>query len=246
MDIVSTRSEGCILFLDFDGVICNSINECFVVSWLAYHQDAKTPDHIALADYRAFESYRPFIRRGGDYVLLQRCIATRQRLESQDDFDRAERCLDPGESERYHERFYEARSRLLESRPEYWLSLNPLYPHVAGLLGALSRRSVIITTKEVDFALRILSYHSIDWPSDRIICSGRERKQRIIGDYLSRESAPCAVLVDDQIDHLVPCDSEAISVWLAGWGYVKTEWTTNPDVPVLTTESAGQFLRRFL
>jgi hypothetical protein len=260
------------LFLDFDGVICNSIDECYVSSWLAYHGLSKhawptaarpgavtseeatgkdiarsrLPDSVALADHERFARYRPLIRRGGDYLLLQYCVDHGVELETQQDLDSMSADLADEGSDVIHAQFYRAREQLLRDDPDYWLRLNTLYPEVAAHLPRLAERHWIITTKEASFAQRILAYHRVDWSLDRIICSGKSRKFTVISQMLEALPNRRAILVDDQIDHLREQDDPDVYGVLAAWGFVMPEWLEETQVPILERNGIDQYLRRFL
>ena len=234
-----------ILFLDFDGVICNSINECFVSSWIGHHGVESHPDRVPLLTYSRFVAYRPFIRRGGDYLILQYCIEREIELTDQSDFDAVEAELGGRTSDEFHARFYEAREYLLETRPDYWLRLNPLYEQVRTHLAALAQKHWIITTKKAEFAAKILRFHDIRWPVERIICSGKEHKIGIIGSILDEGDAGQAVLLDDQLDHFLSDQDSRVTGVLAAWGYVKREWLDTREVEVLAYDEVTRFLGEF-
>ena len=69
-----------LLYLDFDGVVCDSERECFVSSWLTYRQlgGATGGEHISLRARRRFRQMRPLIRSGEDYVVIQQILAREQ------------------------------------------------------------------------------------------------------------------------------------------------------------------------
>ena len=259
------------LFLDFDGVICNSIDECYVSSWLAYHGLAKhawpsdgragarasedagsdialsdLPDSVPIADHGRFTRYRPLIRRGGDYLLLQYCVDNGIELETQCDLDSMSADLGEEGTEATHTQFYRAREQLLRDDPEYWLQLNTLYPEVARHLSRLAERHWIITTKEASFAQRILAYHAVEWPLERIICSGKSRKFSVIEDMLEELPERRAILVDDQIDHLKEQTRPDVYGVLAAWGFVMPEWLEQTHVPILERSEIDAYLREFL
>ena len=53
-----------------------------------------------------------------------------------------------------------------------------------------------------------------------------------------------AVLVDDQIDHLIKPRGPAVDVRLALWGYVKPEWRVGfPEVIKLDEKNWDAFIR---
>ncbi len=228
-------------YLDFDGVICNSINECFVSSWYAYFEN--THDAVSLPHRRVFERLRPYIRRGGDYMVLHYCIDNGIEPEGQEEFDRVLRSLGEEKLDRFHEQFYDARRYLLENDREYWLSLNKLYPGIRSFLEDVRDRTAIITTKEVSFVLEILSFHGVAWEEERVICSGKRRKLDVIHEKLGPSTEDSALLIDDQIDHLIGEKDARIFVYLAEWGYVTAGALESSEVPVIRLEELRSLLR---
>lgn len=221
-----------LLFIDFDGVICDSVNECFVSSWLAYSGYRRCePACIPLSDYSLFRRYRPLIRRGGDYLLLQRCIDKGIELANQVEFDHQAAIVGEAGMNAYHRQFYAARKRLLDDDRSYWLKLNRIYPHVFRPLLSAAESAWILTTKEVLFVSEILASHGLSWNEKRIICSGTDRKIDVIEKHLDEEET--AVFIDDQIDHFSGGVDPRISCYLAAWGYVRPAWL-EAEVDVLT------------
>jgi hypothetical protein len=229
------------IFLDFDGVICDSIDETYVSSWLAYSESReREAGSILLSDYISFKSYRPFIRGGADYMLIQRCIDAEHRISTQEEFDAQAEIVGEGGMDEFHRQFYSARSRLLETDRAYWLKLNRIYPGVSQALKAVTAQAWILTTKEASFAHEIITSKGFDWGLDRIICSGKERKVEIIEKILGENDT--AVFIDDQIDHFSDPVDPRISCYLAGWGYVRPEWL-NGETEVLTEEGFSKLIQ---
>jgi len=237
-----TKAAENIFFIDFDGVICDSVDECFVSAWLAYadyigHQ----PETVALADYKLFKQYRPLIRRGADYLLLQLCIDRGIVLSDQSDFDRQEEEMGDAGMEALHTQFYKTRSKLLKDNKLYWLNLHRIYAGISEALASVSDTAWILTTKEVSFVYEILAHNGLAWSKERIICSGKRRKLEVIGEIL--KDGQNAVFVDDQIDHFFPNSGSRASCFLASWGYVQPEWL-NRDVEVLTIQDFVELIRK--
>ncbi|MAG13090.1 MAG: hypothetical protein CMN78_00655 [Spirochaetales bacterium] len=232
-----------LLFLDFDGVICDSIDECFVSSWYALFGGATdSSQSVSLSAHRQFVRYRPFIRRGADYLLLQHCIDGGIVLASQADFDRQERLTGTETMDAYHRKFYAARAYFLQNSSEYWLGLNRIYPGLAAVLPDVANDGWILTTKEADFAHRILCSQGLAWDRGRIICTGKERKLDIIQNIMESEKAVHGIFIDDQIDHFSGLVYPKISCMLASWGYIKTEWL-NGKVETISLNSCIDLLR---
>ncbi|WP_319562036.1 HAD family hydrolase [Marispirochaeta sp.] len=223
-------------FIDFDGVFCDSLTECFVSSWIAYHRFFRedNPGTVSLADRMLYDVYRPFIRRGGDYVILQHCISEGISLEKQEDFD----CLEAelGETaDMFHDLFYQARRELLAADKDFWISINHVFPGLteAAKSWADSTNCYVLSTKEAPFIRQILFNKDIDWPLERIICSGKRRKIDIIKEVLAETGADGGLLFEDQVDHLYRIDDSRVRGFLASWGYVKPDWLHQKDFPVI-------------
>lgn len=214
-------------FLDFDGVLCDSLPECYAVARTAYWTGfLGIPEPPASpADQAEFSRMRPLIRRGADYLLLHLAMREGLRLDSQKAFD----SLAAREAERdglFHTLFYRARSELLERDPGRWFALNPLYPGIEEILlrNRRNRAVLILSTKEAPFILEILGHHRVEWEADRVLCSGKEPKLRFIDRVLADRGAARAVFVDDQVDHFKETPERPVRCVLADWGYVRSQW----------------------
>ncbi len=224
-------------FLDFDGVLCDSLPECYAVSrtayWTGFLGLPEPPD--SPSERAEFARMRPLIRRGADYLLLHLAIREGIRLDSQEGFD----ALAAREADRdalFHELFYRARSDLLRRDPERWFALNPLYPGVAEILlrNRSNRAVLILSTKEAPFILEILRHHGVEWDADRVLCSGKEPKLGYIDRILAERGASRAVFVDDQVDHFRGTPERPVRRVLAEWGYVRPEWIESGTVETVS------------
>jgi phosphoglycolate phosphatase-like HAD superfamily hydrolase len=238
-----------LLFLDFDGVICDSIDECFVSSWIAHFQGLgqSLPGSLPVEMRRRFARLRPFIRSGEDYVVIQELVAGGLEVADQRAFDAALAARGPQGMARAKETFYAARSGLLASDRAYWLSLNRVYPHVQAPLAAVAARDdvLVLSTKKSEFIVEILAASGIRFPIERVIYTGSRTKAEIVVGMLADSDG--AVLVDDQIDHLVGCTDPRIQVHLALWGYIRTEWLAqHPAVPRLDATDFGALVEPWL
>lgn len=211
------------LFLDFDGVLCDSLEECFRSSWLAatgYVVGTEAPPEPPVdLDYRKrFGACRPFIRSGEDYLMVHQWAARGAVPRSQAEFDES---LAKAGGERlatWKAALYEVRDRLLVHHRSLWLSWNPLYTGIAAALKsqATSDRVWILSTKKAEFIVEILAHHGVDWPLERTLYTGTRKKLEMIEERLG--SAP-SELIDDQFDHL-DFDHPTCRCSLALWGYV--------------------------
>jgi phosphoglycolate phosphatase-like HAD superfamily hydrolase len=237
----------CLLFLDFDGVLCDSLQETLVCSWIAYHKHVRreTPDSMPAGLKRQFSRLRPFIRTGEDYIVLQEILFQKLPVDDQTGFDEWREKLGADTLRRYKDFFYDARQGLIARDPSLWYSLNPLFPELEEALKRkpLNPRIYILSTKKQEFILAILRRHDIDFVSDNVIDSESEKKLEIIGQILSTSGYPHARFIDDQIDHLLNLIDKRIETFLADWGYIKADWLKNEArIPTISIKQAASFI----
>ena len=240
-------SRHSLLFIDFDGVICDSAAECLFSSWVAYDRltgpvgsgrrvarQPASPPAFPVALRQRFLTLRPFIRAGDDYVLIQRLLACGRAPSNQEAFDQARHEVGAQTLARYAAALTSVRQELLADDREHWLRLNPLYDGVAELLRAADWETTrILSTKRPEFIEAILAFHEVPVPSSAILHAADVSKLEMVAAALDEGAAERAALVDDQLDHLLGNDDERIAVYLATWGYAKPEWSTDPPVPAL-------------
>jgi len=239
-----------LLFLDFDGVICDSVNETYASSWLAYFKYLRhrLPAAVSLAQQRRYMRLRPFIRSGEDYLLIQDIIADDLDVQNQEMFDALAARAGSEKMGHYRTVFYQARTEIIESFRNWWLTLNPLYPHMGEVLRlGLQHKSIyILSAKKTEFIHEILAFHGLDYDSDRIIHSGPEEKTAIISRLLDRTEARSACFIDDQISHLLGNRDPRITPRLASWGYIDGTWLTQHDVQSITPEELQGLVRQIV
>ena len=242
------------LVLDFDGVICDSIDECFISSWTAYFglYLERRPAYMPVSLRRDFARMRPLVRGGEDFVLIQEILEKGGMVAGQEDFDAMARQAGPDKLRNFHELFYKARTELLENDRPSWLGLNRIYPHVVSAFQHISPGAPvsILSTKKPDFIAEILTAKGIRVPREKIRYSAREKKLDIVAEVAEESGSGDAVFIDDQIDHLLgrserPGELPRIEVFLATWGYVQDDWLREPlRVPIITPEEFVSLVRR--
>jgi len=236
------------LFLDFDGVICNSVLECLYSATIAYYSKylKQQITSLPLSFKEDFIRYRPFIRTGEDYVVLAELVAKGVKIHTQEDFDRELQSNPKDRLSLFRELFYQTRRELIAHDFLHWMRLNPLYRGVKEPLLEVAQAPTvyILSTKVSDLIHKILLHHGIDWPEDRILYSHTISKKDIIGAVLESKGVSEAVLLDDQLDHLrLAMEDRRILPFLAGWGYVKPEWLEQRKIPTLHIRDFKAFLR---
>ncbi len=229
-----------LLVLDFDGVICDSIDECFAVSWAAYHALFRKDAAAATPEARRdFARLRPFIRSGEDFLIIQEALAAGSPVRDQAEFDELSRRAGAEKRAVFRELFYQERSEMLARDRDSWLAMNRVYPHMKRAFHVLGREApvFVLSTKKPQFIAEILAANNIEMPPELILFSDGEPKLAATERLRAEGGYQGAILVEDQIDHLRGNENPRVRALLAAWGYVQEEWLKAPlAAPIITAE----------
>ncbi|MFP4550846.1 MAG: HAD family hydrolase, partial [Spirochaetales bacterium] len=217
---------------DFDGVLCDSVAECYVSSWIAFFERYRGEQvaQVSIDHYRRFRAYRPYIRSGEDYLLLHSLIMDNVPVGSQVDFDAAVARAGTEHMATYRALLYTVRDQLVQQSLEKWRALHTAYAGIPERLRVLARDpSVwIVSTKRQEFIVRVLEGWGIRWPVDRISMPVSKSKMQIVESIVTAKKMTQALFVDDHEDDL-ECRPEApIECRLAAWGHVAPETLQSP------------------
>lgn len=235
------------LFLDFDGVICNSLEECYRSSWLALAAipvgAALPPEPPSDSGYRSrFDACRPFVRSGEDYLVAHEWAAAGKVPADQAAFDGTLNTKGSQELAELKRRLYAVREDLLSRHRSLWLSWNPLYEGIATALKAQVENSGvwILSTKKAEFIAEILAFNGVKWPLNRTLYTGTRKKLDMVAELSPEQTS---VLIDDQVDHLDFTDP-LCRCYLASWGYV-TAKTVSETPRTLSLPEAIELISLF-
>jgi hypothetical protein len=227
-----------ILALDFDGVLCDGMGEYFEASRRAYARawpGAAVPGDSTLA---AFRRLRPVIMNGWEMPLLLRAIALGRpeadiagRWELTRDAIVASEAGAAGGAlvARLGRALDDVRREWIGADPAGWLARHAPYGSIETLrrLVAQPEQAVVVTTKEGDFARRILDH----WEVALAGVSGKEggthkceTLRALIAAYASaRGRRPRLWFVEDRLETLQHvtghADLDDVGLFLAAWGY---------------------------
>lgn len=236
------------IFLDFDGVLCDSLIECFISSYWAFKNRVPSPEEAIPQQSQkeqVFRVLRPFIRSGEEYVLIHEILDQEEAIpQDQTAFDlRIQQAGIEGMKQK-KEKLYAVRQDLLENQSSWWLSLNPPFPGIKEALATVAAQEKyhILSTKKSNFIQKILESWGINWPMHRIhLCATGESKARII---LSQGLKPDeTLLVDDHEGHLKEAQDLGIPVFWALWGYISPDSPEGSKLPSLTLDVFCQKLK---
>ena len=231
-----------ILALDFDGVICNSSREIFLVtlrtcaaldpgSYGVIYLDALealaggSDDFDASPIYRAFVELFPLGNRAEDFAVALKAVMSGLNLVDQDAYDRYFRQQNADWKDAFQRTFYDHRAALRHENEEHWLALHGTWPEFVDLLRARAGlvSYAICTAKDAVSVKKLLAYFDIvDLFSDDLILDKETGAQKT--DHLTALSHQTGVdlaeiaFVDDKVSHLQKVAHLGVRCVLAGWG----------------------------
>ena len=233
------------IFLDFDGVLFDTVREAYAVSMIALGRSARIVDvNFDSAHFEKFSRYRYLIGPAWNYYYLIRAIdeetlASGNEVESE--FRKSLGQWKEGEHRSFEENFFQTRNRLRESDRNGWLSLIVPYgmvDDVRTLLQNHPEKFFMVTTRDRESVIHLLRLHRLEIPEDNIFAKEEyavcNSKMEIIRSLISDRQIEKSMFIDDLEDHLAACKVvENLLPLQAMWGYVAPDKKEDNSVNIL-------------
>jgi phosphoglycolate phosphatase-like HAD superfamily hydrolase len=212
------------IVFDFDGVLCDSLEECLIVSWHAYRSEGadgagRPPEAWA----EQFRKFRFLVRTAGEYLLLWDLIAQGQ-TPNEGRFAEHPLRQDRERMETYRRVFFTERKLWREADPEGWLRHNPLYPGICELLNdpGIAGLFFVVSSKDETAMEEILRRHGIPVARNRLLGSETGFDKDLLMRRLMEEFriAPRHLyFIDDNLTNILTAKGLGLNPILAEWGY---------------------------
>jgi phosphoglycolate phosphatase-like HAD superfamily hydrolase len=232
------------LVLDFDGVVCDSLRECFATALAAYeaiqpaspllarlrtrHGDGRWHELDLAGDpvLRSFEAMLPLGNRAEDFGVSLRAADSFLELTDQGAYDHFYRTVDPEWTAEYHRVFYQQRDAARACDAHGWLELHLGYP---SFLEILRRRAgtvlyALATAKDRRSAELLLEHLGVmdlfaqDAILDKEAGLSKTAHLTALRDRLDL-GFDDLTFVDDKVNHLEMVAALGVRPVLAGWGF---------------------------
>lgn len=208
--------------LDFDGVICDSIHECFHNSYRAFRlvrSDLDLPSQPRILWRKKFYKYRGLVRPARNFYLLWNLIINNLKIGISTikfelyDADYEDILI------LFDEELMTIRKKQLDCDFQAFMLQNPLFPAVKEIWNELPRPLYIVTTKDERITKLILEYNGLK--VDGVFGKGTGCKnQTLLRLAKSHEVAANRVyFVDDNPEFVSEADSIGVKTALSRWGY---------------------------
>jgi phosphoglycolate phosphatase-like HAD superfamily hydrolase len=252
-----------ILVMDFDGVLCDSTEECVVTAWNAWQawqagQASDTGQFVREAKQvpepfrSSLRTHRNYVRTAGEYLILIEAARTHRQIGSLAEYDRLfaefRSKLSP-----YSDAFFNARDRLRRDDPSHWLNLHSIYTGIPEGLHRLwaAFECFVVTGKDRESVQTFFDRFDLPIETSRVydkdVAHDKLSAIRMIAENL-RKPLNSSIFLDDNIHHLLPPQEAGCRVFMAGWGYhtgEQIELAIRRSIPILQLEDwAGALLRQ--
>lgn len=207
------------LALDFDGVICDSLEEGLLISWNAHTRApvhafvepglAGVPPEVAVR----FTGCRPFARHLGHWLVP---FAIGAVPASHAEFVARYDELPSPAIETFTAAATRYRAAVRRTYPDQWLSHHVVHPGLADVLTS----AYIVTARDSESVSRILEAHDVAVDDARIFGSSTDKPDALRTIAIREGVQPGDVtLVDDSIENCLAAQAGGYGTWWATWGY---------------------------
>lgn len=210
---------------DFDGVICDGLDECLLTAWITAHDVNKDKwESVRIGDIplefrQRFSALRNFVRHDGHFLVP--FIIDASSL-SATDFDAIFDRVSPLKQQDFRDRFHAVRSYIRTNRRKDWLAMHRIYEPMINVLKRLDK-FFIVSGKDDESIREIMATQGIILNQEQII--GRQTDKtttlRSLAEKAQRE-ARSLIFCDDNLANVVAATAIGIEAIWALWGYHTT------------------------
>jgi len=221
-----------VLVLDFDGVICDSLDECMLTAVNAHNKLAgrqRWVEHVEDVDsdlHNGFRKWRYLVRPAGEYGLLITLLTSDEpNIAKRFEARRQEYHSQTLTFEKY---FFECRHLLRQRSLERWSGLHRIYLEFSNAWPELRhdfQASYILTTKDRDSVLHFNEKWALGFQEDEIFSKENSAsKPESIRVIAARHEPPDEIhFVDDHPAHLQDVAATGAECYWAAWGYTPAD-----------------------
>jgi phosphoglycolate phosphatase-like HAD superfamily hydrolase len=206
--------------LDLDGVIIDSIEECFTNTIITHYGS----DYNNLKVKELFYQYRGLVQPAYEYYFL--IMAIEEYLVKEKNsidllFIKHRKNGITNEAKLFEKQFFLNRYNFQKQNLIKWMNLNPLTDFGKYLLKEKPKNIVIVTTKNKDSAVEIINYYNIStqeiYGYKHVKDAGS--KGELLNLILDKSIFQKIIFIDDATEHLDTVNNKNIQCYFADWGY---------------------------
>lgn len=215
-----------ILFLDFDGVLFDTVLESYLLARYAYF-DIEPFEEVNEEEYKLFHSVRYLITHSWHYYYIIKLI---EKGVSIKDFPQEYRNAIEHRNENtdgdFDKKFQAKRKDLIENHFEFWNKLDKPYPFFDKIKPLAEKLNIIIvSTKNEEAILRHCKDYGFNIEKDNVIGKTKLKqfgsKKGFLEYYINTNKITKSIFVDDALKTIKECSQISnLKALCANWGYI--------------------------
>ncbi len=223
--------ENKILFLDFDGVLFDTLREVYLVNRCCYNNTSFF-SAVDEKNYSLYYKYKFLIYNIWMFYYFNPLIFNNVREEDIIPlFRKAVLNRDKKEEEKFCEEFLKIRENLIKNYNDFWQTLEKPYEfffEIKKLYEEKKINFVIASKKNKTSILKRLNFYGLNFEDNKVfareILNNYSSKAEFMNEYMLSNGYKSALFVDDNINNIVPCKNyKNIKTILALWGNIEPE-----------------------
>jgi len=217
-----------LIVFDFDGVVCDSSDECMVSAWNAWERWGSREnfcdnlERFSLKEKVFFYSVRPRVKGAGEYYILCRAFFEGIDIKDQKTYDSLvedwKEFIEP-----FKIIFYDVREQLRVKNIHNWIKLHHVYEEVINTMHFFNDKNLlyIATLKDRESVQIILNNHGLKISQERLLDQSQIKSKLEALDRIKENTGYLRnniVFIDDNITHLLEPAATGYKVFLTSWG----------------------------
>jgi phosphoglycolate phosphatase-like HAD superfamily hydrolase len=223
------------VFLDFDGVLFDTVREVYAVSMIALDRSVRITDiNFGSKHFEKFNRLRYLVGSAWNYYYIIQAI-DKESLDSTSDIENEYKNLLNQRMQEEHSSFekffFQTRNQLRDKEHDHWLSMVKPYSIVKNLrkiITAFQDQFFLVTTRDQESVEDLLNLHNLNILESNIFAKTEyalhNSKAHIIQNLIDKHQIEESLFIDDLGEHLLACSTiESLYTIQAKWGYVVPE-----------------------
>ena len=227
------------IFLDFDGVLFDTVLESYLLARYAYF-DIEPFEKINEKEYELFHSVRYLITHSWHYYYIMKLIGDGVNIEDfpQEYRNTVSRRNEKTDSE-FDKKFQVKRKDLIENHFDFWNKLDKPYPFFDKIKPLAEKLNIIIvSTKNEEAILRHCKDYGLNIEEKNVIGKTKLKqygsKKEFLEYYIRENKIDKSIFIDDAISTIKNCSNiQNLNVSCANWGYVADKSDGLNEVEIL-------------
>ena len=235
-----------ILFLDFDGVLFDTLKEVYLIT-RAIHKNIDFLEDIDADNYARFSKYKYLVYNIWMFYYFSPLIFDNNEDKIIEKYNLALLNRDKNRESIFCNRFLETRKLLVNNHFEFWKNLETPYQffyEIKKIYENGFKNIVIISKKNKNSIIERFQTYNFNLPEENIfareILDTYQSKGEFINEYMLKNNYKSAIFVDDNMNNLSTVQNENVKTILALWG------NTGPSDKGYNQGEAEEIIKNYL